>query len=103
MIMQEHSINDHINLILSAKLCDKNWADMLLKAVGQVSEGGSGRHSSKGATFDVDVRWGGSGGDYGDRVSPICSKHGELTCNSPFELLGGGCESFFGMCVQWMK
>jgi hypothetical protein len=30
-------------------VCDKNWADMLLKAAGHVSEGGSGRQSSKGA------------------------------------------------------
>jgi len=48
-----------------ATVCDRNWAEMLLKAVGQVSEGGSGRQSSKGATF---------------------SKHGEVASSFPFEL-----------------
>jgi len=48
-----------------ATVCERNWAEMLLKAVGQVSEGGSGRQSSKGAIF---------------------SKHGELASSSPFEL-----------------
>ena len=32
---------------------ERNWADILLKAVGHASEGGSGRQSSKGAkTYD---------------------------------------------------
>jgi hypothetical protein len=43
----------------------RNWADILLNAVGHASEGGSGRQSSKGV---------------------ICNKHGELDSISLFEL-----------------